>query len=86
VLFGFGDSARFCRTVWRSVLQNNRHLTYAASHDEGAAIAADRCAIARAFRGIDAALSLPHFPSTALRILGICRCEVQEANLISARL
>jgi len=36
VLFRFGDGARLCRTVWRSVLQNNRHLT-AASHDEGAA-------------------------------------------------
>jgi len=35
VLFRFGDGARLCRTVWRSVLQNNRHLTYAASHDEG---------------------------------------------------
>src|SRR6516165_12398020 len=37
VLFRFGDGARLCRTVWRSVLQNNRHLTYAASDDEGAA-------------------------------------------------
>jgi hypothetical protein len=36
IYFRFGDSARLCRTVWRSVLQNNRHLT-AASHDEGAA-------------------------------------------------
>src|SRR5215472_12001407 len=37
VLFRFGYSAVLCRTVWRSVLQNNWHLTYAASHDEGAA-------------------------------------------------
>src|SRR5262249_28485110 len=31
VLFRFGDGARLCRTVWRSILQNNRHLTYATS-------------------------------------------------------
>jgi hypothetical protein len=37
VLFRFGDGARLCRTVWRSILQNNRHLTYAGSHNEGAA-------------------------------------------------
>ena len=30
-----GGGARLCRTVWRSVLQNNRHLTYAASPDRG---------------------------------------------------
>jgi hypothetical protein len=36
VLFRFGDGARLCRTVWRRVLQNNRHLTYAASHDDKA--------------------------------------------------
>jgi hypothetical protein len=37
VLFRFGDGARLCRTGWRSVLQNDWHLTYAASHDEEAA-------------------------------------------------
>jgi hypothetical protein len=37
VLFRFGDGARLCRTVWRSILQNYRHLTCAASYDEGAA-------------------------------------------------
>jgi hypothetical protein len=29
VLFRFDNGSRFCRTVWRSVLQNNWHLSWA---------------------------------------------------------
>jgi hypothetical protein len=41
VLFRFGDGARLCRTVWRSVLQNNRYLTYAALTMKARRIAAN---------------------------------------------
>jgi hypothetical protein len=39
VLFRFADGSRLCRTVWRSVPQNNWHLTWAAPRDEARRIA-----------------------------------------------
>ena len=41
VLFRFGNGALLCRTVWRSVLQDNRHLTYAALTMKARRIAAN---------------------------------------------
>jgi hypothetical protein len=70
-----------------------QRLAYAYYENElGSQVAQQRCGTPdcgshrQAARAVAEGLApLPQFPSTALRILGICRCEVQEAHLFSAR-
>ncbi len=54
--------------------------------DEARRIAANIAKLLSCYGRTTAVLSRPQFPSMALRILGICRCGVQEAYLVSARL